>query len=64
MMLQAIEQRIDQRLLVEQIIPAWQIEVGGDDSRDAVVALVHQAEEGVGLFRLERQVAQFVDVNR
>jgi len=31
MMLQAIEQRIDQRLLVEQIVPVRQIEVGGDD---------------------------------
>jgi hypothetical protein len=28
MMLQAIEHRIDQRLLVEQIIPVRQIEIG------------------------------------
>jgi hypothetical protein len=56
-MLQSIEQRIDQRLLVEQLIPVWQIEVSRDDCRDAVVALIHQPEEGVGLFRLERQVA-------
>ena len=31
MMLQAIKQRIDQRFLVEQIIPVREIEVGGDD---------------------------------
>ena len=64
MMLQAIEQCIDQRLLVEQLIPVWQIEVCSDDRRDAVVALVHQPEEGVGLFRLERQVAQLVNDQR
>src|SRR5271166_1651785 len=62
MMLQAIEQRIDQRLLVEQVIPVRQIEVGGDDRRDAVVALIHQTEESVGLFGLERQVAELVDL--
>ena len=60
-MLQAIEQRIDQSFFVEQVIPIRQIEIGGDDRRDAIVALIHETEEGVGLFRLERQVAEFVN---
>ena len=64
MMLQAIEQRIDQRLLVEQIVPVRQIEVCSDDRRYTAVALVHQAEEGVGLFRLQRQVPEFVNEQR
>jgi hypothetical protein len=62
MMLQPIEQCVDERLLVEQIIPVRQIEVCSDDCRDAVVALIHQPEEGVGLFWLERQVAELVDL--
>jgi len=58
---QAIEQRVDQGLFLEQFVPVVRIEIGCDDRRDAVVALVHQAEEGIDLFRLEGQVAEFVD---
>src|SRR5271154_2758340 len=54
MMLKPIDQRVDQRLLVEQPVPVWQIEICGDDCRYAVVALIHQPEERVCLFRLDR----------
>jgi len=60
-MLQAIEQRIDQGFLVEQRVPVWEIEVGGDDRRDAAVALIHQPEEGVCLLRLDRQIAELIN---
>ena len=39
-MLEAIEQRIDQGLLVEQRVPVRQIEVCGNYCRDAAVALI------------------------
>src|SRR6266566_8979214 len=60
-MLQAVEERIDQGLFLEQLVPLGQIEIGGDDGGDAVVALVHEAEEGVGLLRLEGEIADLVD---
>jgi hypothetical protein len=37
--LKPIDQRVDQRLLVEQPVPVRQIE-SGDDCRDAVIALI------------------------
>src|SRR5208282_1481835 len=64
MVLQPIDQGVDQRLLVEQIVPLGQVEVGGDDGGGAVVALIHQTEEGVGLLGLEGQVAEFVNEER
>src|SRR4051794_33754459 len=63
-MLQSVDQRVDQGLLVEQPVPVWQIEIGGDDRRDAVVALIHQPEERVGLLRLDRQIAELIDQQR
>jgi hypothetical protein len=60
-MLQAVEQRIDQGLLLEQLVPLGQIEIGRNDGGDALIALVHKAEEGVGLFRLERKIPDLID---
>ena len=37
------------------------IEIRRDDGRHAPVALIHQAEEGVGLFGLEGQIPDFVN---
>src|SRR5271156_1551805 len=51
-MLQAIEQCVDQRLFVEQRVPVWQIEICSNDRGNPAVALIHQSEEGVYLFRL------------
>src|SRR5271165_4119287 len=64
MVLQPIDQGVDQGLLVEQIVPLGKVEVGGDDGGGAVVALIHQTEEGVGLFGLEGQVAELVNEER
>src|SRR5208283_5395840 len=61
MVLQPIAQGVDQGLLVEQSGPVGKVEVGGDDGGGAVVALIHQTEEGVGLFGLEGQVAELVN---
>src|SRR5208337_905911 len=63
MVLQPIDQCVDQGLLVEQIVPLGKVEVG-DDGGGAVVALIHQTEEGVGLFGLEGQVAELVNEER
>ena len=43
--LEAVEQRIDQGLLVEQRVPVRQIEVCSNDCRDAAVALIQVAEQ-------------------
>jgi hypothetical protein len=43
----------------------WATQTAGrDDGGDAVVALVHEAEEGVGLFRLEGEIADLIDDQR
>jgi len=52
-MLQAVEQGVDHRLFLEEVVPFRCVEIGGNDRRDPVVARVHQSEEGVDLFRLE-----------
>src|ERR1700755_3721905 len=38
--LQAVEQRVDQRLVVEQPVPVGELEGGGDDGRDPGGALI------------------------
>ena len=63
-MLQAIEQRIDEGLLLEQLVPRGEVQVGRDDRRNAVIPLVHEAEEGVALFRLEGQISELIDEQR
>ena len=60
-MLQAIEQSVDQRLFLEQLVPIGEFEIRRDNCRHAIVARIHQAEEGVDLFRLERQIPQLVN---
>jgi hypothetical protein len=64
MMLQAVEQCIDQRFIVEQFIPTIEVEIRGDDGRDSAVAFIHETEEDVDLFRLKGNVAQFVNEQR
>src|SRR5262245_35268996 len=58
---QTVEQRIDQVLVAEQLVPLIEIKRRRDDGRDAVVTLVDETEEGVGLFRLDRQIVDLVD---
>jgi len=61
-MLQAVEERIDQRLLLKQLVPVGQVEIRRDDRRQTqAVALVHQAEERIHLLRFQVEVAEFVD---
>src|ERR1700731_5221197 len=52
-MLQAVEQRVDKVFFLEQLVPVGQIEIRRDDGRNAVVALIHETEERVYLFRFE-----------
>ena len=53
-MLQADEQRIDQRFLLKQLVPVGQIDIRCDNRRKAqTVALVHQTEERVDLLGLQ-----------
>ena len=61
MMLEAVEERVDERFLLEQLVPLGQVEIGSDDGGCAIVTLVHEAEEGVGLLRLEAQISDLVD---
>lgn len=55
------EQRIDERLVAQEVVLFVVVEVGRDDGGSAPAALFHQLEEDVGLLRLEVQVAHFID---
>ena len=61
MMLEPIEQRIDQRLVVEQLIPPGIVTIRSYYCSHLPIALIHQAKESVDLFGLQIQVAQFVN---
>ncbi len=60
---QAAEQRIDQRLVAEEIRPGVVRQIRGDDRWPAVMPLFHQFEENVGLFGSEVQIAEFIDLD-
>lgn len=63
-MLKPIEQRIDESFLLKEFIPVRPLEIRRDDGRQSLgVALIHQAEEGVDVFWLEIEVAEFIDGN-
>jgi hypothetical protein len=59
--LQPVQQRIDERLVIEQAVPRRVLEVRCNDGAHAPVALIHQAEECIDLFGLEVQVSELVD---
>ena len=61
---QTVEQRIDEVFLVEQLVPVGEIERRRDDGRDAIVALVDEPEEGIGLPRLHVEIVDLVDDRR
>src|SRR5262249_44923795 len=61
---QAVEPRIDEVFLLEQLVPVGEIEGGRDDRRHTVVALVDEAEEGIGLLRLHVEIVDLVDDKR
>ena len=61
MMLQAVEQRVDEGLALELFIPLRVVEIGRDDGADAVIALIEEVEEGVGLLGVDAEIAEFVD---
>src|SRR5215510_5432327 len=61
---QAVEQRIDEVFLLEQLVPVGQIQGRRDDGRHAIVALVDEAEEGIGLLRLHVEIVDLVDDKR
>ena len=58
---QAIEECIDQWLAFKKVVPFGIIEVGCQDGRLAGVAQFHEFEEGIDLFRPERQITNFID---
>jgi hypothetical protein len=61
MLLEPTEQRIDERLVLKQVVPVFARQIRGNYRARAVVALVHQAEEGIGLCGLEYQVGEFIN---
>jgi hypothetical protein len=61
---QAVEQRVDEMLLLEQLVPVLELQRRGDDRRHAVVAPVDQPEEGIGLLGLHREIVDLVDHQR
>ncbi len=61
MVLKTVQQGVDQGFVGEELIPGGRIQVGRDDGRRPPIAAVHQAEEGVGLFGFQGQVAKLVD---
>ncbi len=57
MVLQAVEQRIDQGLTLEQLVPVGVVKIGGDKRRAVAVTHIEQLKKGVDLFWLQGQVA-------
>jgi len=51
-MADAAQQRIDHGRVAQEVAPFVIAEIRGDDRGVAVIALLHQLEEDVGLFRL------------
>lgn len=60
-MFQAIEEGIDQRLFLEEIIPFGVIQVRCNDCGFFPVSFPHEFKEGIDLFWFEGQVPEFVD---
>ena len=58
---QPVKEPIHQGFLAEEVVPLGVIEVGGDDGRFSTVAFLHELEEDIGLFGVERKVSEFVD---
>jgi hypothetical protein len=60
-MADAAQQRIDHGRVAEEVAPFVITQICGDDRGVAVITLLHQFEEDVGLFGLQRQVSKLVD---
>ena len=61
MMAQPRQQGLDHGSSAEEVVPLVVIEVGGDQGRATVVALLHELEEDVGLLGLEIEIPHLVD---
>ena len=46
---------------MEEMIPFGIIQVSGDNGGLAVIALIHEFEESIGLLGFEGEVAQFIN---
>src|ERR1035437_1526587 len=60
-MTDAAQQRIDHGRVAEEVSPFVITQVRCNNRGVAVIALLHQFEEDVGLFGLQRQIAKFVN---
>src|SRR5229473_6270189 len=58
---ESTEQRLDERLVAEEVRPLAVVKVGSDDGRLAPIALLHQLEKDVRLLWAQVQVAHLVD---
>src|SRR3972149_6662098 len=58
---ESAEQRVDECLVAEKVVPLLVGQVGRDDRRVLAVALLHELEEDVGLLGAEVEVAHLVD---
>src|SRR5260221_974295 len=57
----AAQERLHHRLVAEKVVPLVIHQIRSDDGGVAMIALLHQLEEGVRLFGFEIQVAELVD---
>ena len=62
LMAQPTEERVDERFVTEKRLPLGIIQIGRDNRGPPAVAFLHQFEKDVGLFGLEIELAQLVDV--
>src|SRR6202789_656684 len=58
---QPAEQRLDERLVAQEVRPLGVVQIGGDDRRPTAVPLLHQLEEDVRLLGSQVEVAHLVD---
>src|SRR6266702_8430194 len=57
---EAAEERGDEGLVAEEVVPLLEVEVGSDDGGLPAVALLHELEEDVGLLRAEVEIPHLI----
>src|SRR5712691_13375303 len=60
-MAQSAQKGVDHGAVAQEVVPFVIVEIAGHNRGPAVIALFHEFEKDVGLFRLEVEVPEFID---
>src|SRR6202040_3547908 len=58
---QTTQQRVSQRMIAEEALPFWVRQICCNNCRAAVMALLHELEEDVGLFGFRVDISELID---